>query len=262
MKIRFAGLICHTTFPEAAPQRQYAALIADAGHTPLISLATAQLVFVSQNIPDVIYSGGSAGDGSDDDGSVADDGSVCIPFYGCLKAVNLGAGLPASIAISEVPSLKEVTVGTHKVNPTIAHCPPNGDVFHGVFELPPYGQLAVDDYYLKQVSFHAQEPHCLPRMVIYRLNTGVGDVTFELNGERVVVAANAEVLISNMSISSDDRNRPSHFPYYKKVFDPEAELVYSPVLSTGCGYGTQIMALPSCVAPQDLNVDCSNTRFP
>lgn len=244
MKIRFAGLICHTTLNIGMnDEKQYAALIADAGHAPLLTVPDNYLISVSPRL--TVLPG---------------HGFSCIPIEGCVTTPTLGEGAALERDIEEVPSLMDVSTG-QTPNPTIRECPPEPNVFHAVVHLPPYGLLTVDDYYLKQASFRAEPAVCLPRVIVYLVNTSdVANVRIEVHGEPVIISQAAEIFITNMSVPSAD-DQVSHFEYYKKFFYPEASEIDVPVPKTGCWYGTPQNIL-SCGSGSDLNVDCSNTRFP
>lgn len=155
----------------------------------------------------------------------------------------------------------------------IDRCPPATSVFHAVVQLPPGGLLEPDDYYLCQASFNGTGFGCLPRVMRYLLNTtGAGTIEFLINGRFLRVFENAEVLITNNSPQSGGTPVPpgctapasptSHYLLYSKFFDPPATTVFAPAQNGGCSFGTPGVPLPACAVPADLDIDCSNSRFP
>ena len=257
MKIRFRGLIVHATRDQGlVTEKQYAALVADNAHKPVLSLLSA---YVRRHDPTLPRD-------TNDDGTIS-----CFPLAGRVLIPALGEG-KATFNPNVLPSLLTVTNGTAE-SAEIDSSTPSSAVFHAVVRLPPNGLLEADDYYLCQASFRGTPFGCLPRTMRFLLNTvGMGIVSFDIGGKFLEVTEDAEMLISNISNTSVAPRLPtrcsapasstSHYLHYARFFDPVATVVDAPAQSGSCSFGTPGDALPSCAVPGDLDIDCSNSRFP
>ena len=242
MRLRFQGLIVHTEI-DAVPEGrkiQIAVLMQHSVHRPVLTVRTADLK-PGTNAP-VIGTG---------------PGVKCFSLKDRVTN-SLGNGTATTVSLSRVPQIDRLRSGGGGIHPNVATRAAHAN-FHAYVELPPGGTLAVEDFYLDQVNFGATPFGCLGRTVSYDL-IAAGNVTFTISGKDVVVDKNAILRISNRE--HDKTPGPSDYDAYKKFYRPAASAIEHPKRITPCDEGTAAPAENSCGEDADLEVDCSNTRFP
>ncbi|HEX7152139.1 MAG TPA: hypothetical protein VF618_11690 [Thermoanaerobaculia bacterium] len=182
--------------------------------------------------------------------------NICFPLTGCVTLPDLGSGAVGRLLIDEIPSLLTVTNGT-TLTAELHMCPPDPAVFRAVVYLPPGGRLAPRNFFKHEVKFGANPHGPLPQGVLYHVATGAM-IRFDIDGHLVDLKEGAEVVIANVCSKSTG----NHFQNYKKLFNPKATVVDDPKATVKCQFGVPLPVLPDCGSPQDLDVDCANSRLP
>lgn len=247
MKFRFAGLVSHVTLEPGNPKEE----------TQLAILPYAVDHVATLSVRDDLV------DDPEDVGKVV-DGTRCFPLARCFMSPDLGSGAVAIRQIEDVPSLKNVTNGA-KLTAEVEKCPPDAAVFSAIVYLPPRGRLFAEDYFKYEVEFNGKFHGPLPRTITYTIRT-ISRVGFEIYNKDtdkmapITFEPDAEVLVANVCESTTG----NHFQNYKLLFDPPASSVYDPsdTKKKPCTFYTPAQPLPKCATEADLEVDCSNSRFP
>lgn len=248
MELQFQGLIVHArvTDPDDGIERQIAVLMAAPAHVPFVSLDPSHVR-----------------EGTDAHGKCEED--VCCFTLKDRVTSNLGSGLAKKVDLPSVPKLKKVASGggapdTPKEN--VKKRKPDTK-FHAYVELPPGGDLVELDYFATQVAFNGTSFGCIARTVRYVVPASGGDVTFLINGKKLIVADDAVLYIQNASLKGSSAPPHPHFPEYCEFFEPKATAIHSPD-KTGQPECRKPLGepLPSCSGPISLDVDCSNSQFP
>jgi hypothetical protein len=244
MKIHFQGLIVHAEV-DSSGKKQVAVLMRMAHHAPLMTV----------NRSDFRQNASSPPDGDDGGGGTV----YCFGLEGKVTT-DLGWGT-ASNALTRIPQVRKLKSGGGDIDPDVP-IRLKGNKFAAFVELPA-GTFSVKDYYEKEIDFQIVHFGCLPRTITYDF-VAASDVTFTIEGgnKTVVLAPNAEIYVTNAQ-PKNMMKMGSHYEAYKNFFNPPAISIVSPVESTAaCPMGSVPPPRATCIVQRDLEVDCSNTRFP
>jgi hypothetical protein len=242
MKIYFQGLIVHAEVGDE--KKQVAVLMKMEHHAPLMTV----------NRRDFRQNASSPPDGDD-----GDNGTVyCFGLDGRVTT-DLAWGT-ATGPLTNLPKVRRLKSGGGDIDPDVP-IRLKGSKFAAFVDLPA-GSFSVKDYYEKEIDFQNVHFGCLPRTVTYEF-AATSDVTFTIEGGKtVVLAPDAEIYITNRQ-PRNMMKMGSHYEAYKNFFKPPATSIVPPVGSTTpCPMGSVPPPRPTCVIPRELEVDCSNTRFP
>jgi hypothetical protein len=253
MKIHFQGLIVHADIDIDDMSKQLAVLMAMEDHVGWMTVNTADLRAALSAVPERL--------------ETASAGVACFPLVG-LVTTDAGWGTARNSPPS-IPQPRKLKTGQVSLDPDVV-ARRAGAKFAAFIELPD-GTFSVKDYYPNKVTFANVDYGCLARTITYDPKT-TADIAFTIHGtgKTVTIAADAEIYITNTQSADSARSSlrhamamPSHYDAYKNLFEPPATSIYPPVdTSIPCPSGSVPPPRPTCIQPADLQVDCSNTRFP
>jgi hypothetical protein len=174
---------------------------------------------------------------------------------------SLGSGLAASRSLPEVPSLLDARVATGDRSPyDAARNREKSARYNAILDLPPRGNYSVYTKYEYQAFFGAEPFGCIAHTVSYAVDAK-DPVKLDLgwNNYYVVVQPNAVFYMDNRS-DPDTPQVPSHFLAYAKLFYGATNIT-APTRSEETCPKFQSDAV-YCGNYRDLDIDCSNSRFP
>lgn len=240
MRMRFQGLIVHASVP-ANPEGipiQLAVLMQHGLHHPLMTVNNAD-----------IQSGTTAV-------GTRTQQVTCFVLRNRISN-SLGMGVPATLSLASIPSLRVLTSGTTP-HPNVLTRTSHSN-FHAYVELPPGGILRPEDFFVANVAFNGTPFGCLARTVAYDF-APPGNVTFVIDGKSLVLAPGAIIRISNRE--HEKEAAPSDYEAYRSFFDVPPPSIHHPVVGTACDQGSAAPPERTCGEEADLEADCSNTRYP
>ncbi len=264
MRIHFQGLIVHARVPDSSRMiTDIAVLMADpAGsqdHVPLFAVRKADVanVFPPTNP------------------TTAD--TYCFDLTNARVTTDIGAGAGTVPYLKHIPQLSQIvpTSTGAKEHADVTSRTPGGN-FYSFVDLPDKGTLSVEDFFPCAVSWGGFKG-CIGQTVLHYLAASVlqPTVTFTIaytSGQTITVEVirNADVWITNRCEGSGCAGAPSkcsgtpttsHSDLYKNFF-ATAHAVAVPTKTKACDIDIAPADIVSCGQGQDLDVDCSNSRFP
>ena len=246
MQINFRGMICH------------AQLTADNGRTRDLAVFVAYPHHVASLM--VLKN-----DVNDSDGPYSETGDYwCFELRDHVTS-SLGSGLAATRNLPEVPSLLDARIATGDRTPyDAARNREKSTRYNAIFDLPPRGNYSVVANYDDQALFGNERFGCIAHTVGYAVDAK-DNVRIELgwSNHYVVVKPDAVFFMDNRSPLSGSATPhvPSHFPAYAKLFYGATSITAPTPDQLKCTIRQQRFGL-YCGGHPELDVDCSNSRFP
>lgn len=245
MEIRFRGLICH------------AQLTADGGKTRDLAIFMAypnHYATLMVREKDVVAHNGPLTKCKDD--------YWCFDIEDLVKT-SLGDGVAASRNLRRVPSLLDSWVAQGDKTPhNAARNRVKSIRYNAILDLPPNGNYRVHAHYKCRALFGFKAFGCIAHTVAYSVAADE-DVRIDIGstGHYVVVDPNASFYMDNRCPDCDKKQTPSHYVAYAQLFYGATNITPPNIDTVECT-SLQDRDKQYCRTDRDLDVDCSNSRFP